>query len=39
MELIISVALGAWISIGGWVAYKALKEEYVSIMKKGDSEK
>lgn len=30
MELIISIALGAWISLGGWLAYKSLKNEYDS---------
>lgn len=28
MELVISIALGAWISLGGWLAYKSLKKEY-----------
>ena len=28
MELVICVVLGAWISIGGWLAYKSLKKEY-----------
>lgn len=28
MELIISLALGAWISFGSWLAYKNLKKEY-----------
>ena len=28
MELVISLALGAWISIGGWLAYKNLKKEF-----------
>lgn len=27
MELIISLALGAWIFIGGWVSYKSMKKE------------
>ena len=27
MELVISIALGAWISLGGWLAYKSLKNE------------
>lgn len=30
MELIIAIALGAWISIGGWLAYKNLKKEYTN---------
>ena len=28
MELIISIALGVWISIGGWLAYRSIKKEY-----------
>ena len=28
MELIISIVLGVWIAIGGWVSYKRLKREY-----------
>lgn len=28
MELVISIALGAWISLGGWLAYKSLKKEF-----------
>jgi hypothetical protein len=28
MELIISIVLGVWIAIGGWVSYKSLKREY-----------
>lgn len=28
MELVISIALGAWISLGGWLAYRSLKKEY-----------
>lgn len=28
MEFVISIALGAWISFGGWLAYKSLKKEY-----------
>lgn len=28
MELVISIALGIWISIGGWLAYRSLKNEY-----------
>lgn len=27
MELVISIALGAWISLGGWLAYKSFKKE------------
>lgn len=27
-ELVISIALGVWITIGGWLAYKSLKKEY-----------
>lgn len=30
MELVISIALGTWISIGGWLAYKSLKKEYAN---------
>ncbi len=36
MELLISIALGAWISFGGWLAYKSLKAEYTD---KGDTER
>lgn len=36
MELIISIALGAWISLGGWLAYRHLKKEYAD---KGGSNK
>ena len=28
MELVISIALGLWIFIGGWISYKTLKKEY-----------
>lgn len=28
MELVISIALGIWVSIGGWLAYRCLKKEY-----------
>lgn len=28
MELVISLALGAWISLGGWLAYRSLKKEF-----------
>ena len=35
MELVISIALGLWISIGGWLAYKSLIREYSD---KGGSE-
>lgn len=27
-ELVIGIALGAWISFGGWLAYRSLKKEY-----------
>lgn len=37
MELVISIALGVWISLGGWLAYKSLKKEYGS--NKGDNGK
>lgn len=30
MELVVSIALGAWISLGGWLSYKSLKNEYDS---------
>lgn len=36
MELIISICLGLWISIGGWLAYRGLKKEYTD---KGDIKK
>lgn len=36
MELLVSLALGAWISYAGWLAYKNLKKEYED---KGGSEK
>lgn len=28
MELVISLSLGLWIFIGGWISYKTLKKEY-----------
>ena len=28
LELVISIALGIWILIGGWLAFKSLKKEY-----------
>jgi type II secretory pathway component PulJ len=28
MELVISIVLGAWISVGGWLAYRSLEKEY-----------
>ena len=28
MELIIAVALGAWITIGGWLSYRSIKKEF-----------
>ncbi len=31
MELVISLALGMWIFIGGWVSYKSMKKEQESI--------
>ena len=34
MEWVISVALGVWISIGGWLAYRSIKKEYSD--KRGD---
>lgn len=36
MELVISIALGAWISLGGWLAYRSLKKEYTN---KGGTDK
>lgn len=36
MELVISIALGAWISFGGWLAYKSLKKEYEGDMSASD---
>lgn len=36
MELVISIALGIWISINGWISYKSLRKEYVN---KGDTKK
>ena len=36
MELVISIALGLWISVGGWLAYRSLKNEYTN---KGGSDK
>ena len=36
MELVISIALGVWISVGGWLAYRSLKKEYTN---KEDSDK
>lgn len=36
MELVISIALGLWISAGGWLAYRSLKNEYTN---KGESDK
>lgn len=33
MELIISLALGAWIFIGGWISYKSIKKEQAGITK------
>lgn len=36
MELVISIVLGVWISIGGWLSYRSLKEEYTN---KGGKEK
>ena len=31
MELVISLALGAWISLGGWLACRSLKKEYSDV--------
>lgn len=31
MELVISIALGIWISIGGWLAFKHINKEYANI--------
>ena len=28
MELVISIALGVWIAVGGWVAYRSIRKEY-----------
>lgn len=30
MELVISIVLGAWIAVGGWLAYRNLKNEYAN---------
>ena len=38
MELVISIALGVWISIGGWLAFKSLKKEYEGDMIASDKE-
>ena len=27
MELIIAIALGAWISFGGWISYRSIKKD------------
>ncbi len=36
MEFVISLFLGTWIFIGGWLAYKNLKKDYFN---KGESNK
>ncbi len=36
MELIISLLLGVWIALGGWISYKNIKKEYDSTME-GDN--
>ena len=28
MELVIAVALGAWIAFGGWISYRSIKKEF-----------
>ncbi len=28
MELVIALALGAWISFGGWISYRSIKKEF-----------
>lgn len=28
MELVITLFLGAWIAIGGWLGYRSIKNEY-----------
>lgn len=28
MELIITLFLGAWIALGGWMGYRSVKKEY-----------
>lgn len=28
MELIIAIALGAWISFGGWISYRSIRKEF-----------
>lgn len=28
MELVISIALGAWIAFGGWISYRSIKKEF-----------
>ena len=30
MEAVISIALGVWISAGGWIAYRSLKKEFAN---------
>ena len=30
MELVISILLGVWIAIGGWLGYKSVKKEYAT---------
>ena len=27
MELVISIALGAWIAFGGWISYRSIRKE------------
>ena len=28
MELVITLFLGAWITVGGWLGYRCIKNEY-----------
>ena len=28
MEVVIAIALGAWIAFGGWISYRSIKKEF-----------
>ncbi len=36
MELVIAIALGAWIAFGGWISYRSIKKEFSDQNDKGD---
>ncbi len=38
MELVIALALGAWIAFGGWISYRSIKKEFSNPADQGGKE-